>query len=186
MPVGPGLAEPERTEELRARLDNREPTRGSYRGQRASGSAGRIHSSSRPRMPERRRNLLAGRETSIHPVLDLAAGAVEVLVEGAGVDLAGGRAARRRAGALPGAGARPGRPRGACGSSCPACARGSRRSGGRDRPWPNSPARPRPAQRRGRRPGAGCAPSRRRHRRRWPHRPSAPPGQSRNQRAAGS
>jgi hypothetical protein len=35
LPVGPGLAEPERTEELRARLDNREPTRGSHRGQMA-------------------------------------------------------------------------------------------------------------------------------------------------------
>jgi hypothetical protein len=40
-------------------------------------------------MPERRRNLLAGREASIHPVLDLAAGAVDVLVKGTGVDLLG-------------------------------------------------------------------------------------------------
>ena len=40
-------------------------------------------------MPERRRNLLAEREASIHPVLDLTTRAVDLLIEDPGVDLGG-------------------------------------------------------------------------------------------------
>jgi hypothetical protein len=203
MPVGPGLAEPERTEELRARLDNREPTRGSHQGQRASGSAGRIHSSSRPRMPERRRNLLAAREASIHPVLDLAAGAVDVLVEGPGGDRAGRQGGHDEARVAPlgqmlGLGDDPALPAPAVqrlaaglGNGAPTPfrrpSRRSRRSGAPARPGPGSRPRPRRARRRWRRPGAGCARGRRRSRCRAPRtRPSTRPGQSPNRRAARS
>ena len=81
----------------------------------------------------------------LDPVLHLAAGAVDVLVQGARVDRAGAAArSRRSAGWRPWAGARPWRPPGAAGSSCRACARRSRRSGGPGRPGPSSRPRPRP------------------------------------------
>ena len=116
----------------------------------------------------------------LDPVLDFAAGAVDVLVETAASISAAAARSRRSAGWRPWADARPWRRRGASGSSCPACARRSRRSGAPGRPWPGSRPRRRPDRRRWRRPGARCARARRRSRPGSPRTtPSAPRGQSR-------